>query len=404
MTPRVLLITTVSLLLAVSTTTSAAHAEEPTAYILCYHIVESPNDARMEVSRDVFRQHMRYLAMTGYNVIPLRHLHEYVTGKRASIPRNAVVVTVDDGWRSTYTEVWPEMKRLNFPFTVFVYPKIIGQTAYALTWKQVREMAAAGVDIQSHSLSHPFLAQKRASLPERDYAAWLDRELRESKSILEKETGRKVQFLAYPYGDYNDRVTAASARAGYSGAVTCDFGKVRRGSDPLRMKRIVIDKRMDFAEFRRYLGAAPLKIAEKAPTADIAEPPQPLVVSARIPNPADIDPKSVGMALINPGRATPFSYDSRSGSLRMVVPDGVDSLQGQWLRALVWANEVKSGRRVEATWTFRIPEAGAPQDMPASETSPVTAISAAGTSSGAPSGGGITGGGAPQLSTRHSPK
>ena len=104
---------------------------------------------------------MRYLAMTGYNVIPLRDLYEYVTGKRASLPKNAIVVTIDDGWRSTYTEVFPEMKRYGFPFTVFIYPKIIGQTSHALTWKQVKEMSDAGVDIQSHSLSHPFLTRRR---------------------------------------------------------------------------------------------------------------------------------------------------------------------------------------------------------------------------------------------------
>src|SRR5215470_7370800 len=105
------------------------------ATIICYHIVESPQDPRMEVSRDVFRQQMRYLAMTGYNVIPLRDLYEYAAGKRASLPPNAVVITIDDGWRSTYTEVFPEMKRRGFPFTVFIYPKIIGQTSYAMTWK-----------------------------------------------------------------------------------------------------------------------------------------------------------------------------------------------------------------------------------------------------------------------------
>src|SRR5436305_1344581 len=126
----------------------------PAATVLCYHIVESPQDPRMEISRETFRQQMRYLAMTGYNVIPLRDLYDYVTGKRNSLPKNAIVVTIDDGWRSTYTEVFPEMRRYGFPFTVFVYPNIIGQTSRALTWKQIKEMSDAGVDIESHSLSH----------------------------------------------------------------------------------------------------------------------------------------------------------------------------------------------------------------------------------------------------------
>src|SRR6185369_11326884 len=137
---------------------------------------------RMHITRNVFRQHLRYLEMTGYNVIPLRHLYEYVTGTRASIPQNAIVITIDDGWRSTYTEAFPELQKRKFPFTVFIYPKIIGQTSNALTWSQIKEMAEAGVDIQSHSLSHPYLTKRRhVSLDDAGYEKWVSNELKESK-------------------------------------------------------------------------------------------------------------------------------------------------------------------------------------------------------------------------------
>ena len=61
----------------------------PGATVLCYHIVEAPAAPRMNIDRATFRQHLQYLEMTGYNVIPLRHLYEYVSGTRASLPRNA---------------------------------------------------------------------------------------------------------------------------------------------------------------------------------------------------------------------------------------------------------------------------------------------------------------------------
>src|SRR5512141_2639549 len=156
MTRRALLFTVATLSLALPTVASPLRTVDTDAsapIVLCYHIVESPQDPRMEVSRETFVQHMRYLALTGYNVISLRDAYEYATGQRKSIPRNSIVITIDDGWRSTYTEVFPEIQRRNFPFTVFIHPNIIGKTALALTWKQVREMADAGVDIQSHSLT-----------------------------------------------------------------------------------------------------------------------------------------------------------------------------------------------------------------------------------------------------------
>ena len=298
---------------------------------------------------------MRYLAMTGYAVIPLRDIYEYAAGKRATLPKNAVAITIDDGWRSTYTEAFPELKRRHFPFTVFIYPRIIGQTAYALTWKQVKEMADAGADIESHSFSHPFLTRRRhATLDNKQYEGWLAHELVDSKKMLERETGQKVRFLAYPYGDYDHILKASVAKAGYDAALTCDYGQITRGTDPFRLKRVVIDTRMDFAAFRHYLGTRPLPLEAVSPTpGQILDTGQEIIISARIPNYKNLDPKSVGMALLSMTGSLPYSYDSRSGLISLVINEG---LQGTLQRALVWATEMKSGRRVEASWTFRLPE------------------------------------------------
>ena len=340
--------------------------ETPLATVLCYHIVESPQDPRMEISRETFHQQMRYLAMTGYNVIPLKDLYDFVTGKRSSIPKNSVVITIDDGWRSTYTEVFPEMQKRKFPFTVFIYPKIIGQTAHALTWKQVKEMSEAGVDIESHSFSHPFLTQRRhADVDNRVYEQWLEHELADSRKVIAKETGREVDFIAYPYGDYNHQLVTSVAKAGYSAALTCDSGRVKKGSDPLRMKRVIIDKHMDFASFRHYLGAGTMRIEDALPApTHVFEPDQPIVISAKLPNHKSLDPTSIGMALISPGTtASPFSYDPKDGSITMTLHDALETLRGKYQRAIVWATETKTGRRVEASWTFKVPEQLLPQPM-----------------------------------------
>ena len=359
MIPRVSVASFLLLLAGIAPSMAAAPDPGPSdfgATILCYHIVESPQDPRMEVSRETFRQHMRYLAMTGYNVIPLRDLYDYTMGKRASLPKNSVVITIDDGWRSTYTEVFPEMKRRGFPFTVFIYPKIIGQTPYAMTWKQIKEMADYGVDVQSHTYSHAFLSRRRhADVSDAAYAAWLERELTESKRILEKETGRSVDFLAYPYGDYDHWVRATVAKAGYEAALTCEYGRVKRGSDPMRMKRVAIEKSMDFAMYRHLLGAGDLRLEEMSPQPGhiLDDPNAMITVAAKIPGFKHVDPKSVGMTLMSATGSFPFTYDPQTGSISLTIKE---ALKGTFQRALVWATDVKSGKRIEASWTFRLPE------------------------------------------------
>jgi peptidoglycan/xylan/chitin deacetylase (PgdA/CDA1 family) len=378
MTARRALTATILVLVtaALSATPRAKNAEQPTATVLCYHIVETPAAPRMHIDRETFRQHLRYLEMTGYNVIPLRHLYEYVSGKRASIPKNAIVITIDDGWRSTYTEAFPELQKRKFPFTVFIYPNIIGQTSNALTWEQIKEMSDAGVDIQSHSLTHPFLTKrKHRSKTDKEYGEWLTRELAQSRRILEKETGRKVQFLAYPYGDYDERVAEASAAAGYTAALTCDFGRVRKGSDPLRMKRFVIDDRMDFAAFRRYLGTAPMQLADLMPKPGVVDPAV-TMISAKIPDFQNLDPRSVGMALLSLGSAVPYSYDAKNGAISIAVRDSISAIKSRYHRAVVWGTDVKTGKRVEATWVFRMPDPPKPPAPPAATPARVVAAAA----------------------------
>ena len=330
MTARAFLATTFALLLAVPAFSrkEVDTADVSGAIVLCYHIVESPPDPRMEISRDAFRQQLQYLEMTGYNVIPLRHLYEYVTGKRTSLPPNAVVITIDDGWRSTYTEAYPELKKRAFPFTVFVYPNIIGKTATALNWDQIREMSENGGDIESHSLSHPFLTRRRhEELDDLAYASWLKHELVESKKLLEKHTGHAVEFPRLSVRRLRPLPRAPVGKAGYTAALTCDFGKVVRGSDPLQMRRFVIDKRMDFAAFRHYLGATPMQLAEMTPKPGDVFEPAAAVISARIPNFKSLDPRSVGMALLGVGSLLPYAYDAKTGSITLMVHDAINIAQ-----------------------------------------------------------------------------
>lgn len=378
MTARRALTASILVLLTVTAFAAPKSADDglPTATVLCYHIVEAPAAPRMHIDRETFRQQLRYLEMTGYNVVPLRHVYEFVTGTRKSLPKNAVVITIDDGWRSTYTEAFPELQKRKFPFTVFIYPNIIGKTSNALTWEQIKEMANAGVDIQSHALTHPFLTRrKHRSMNDEQYTAWLQRELAESRRILESKSGKRVSFIAYPYGDYDDTVAKAAERAGYAAALTCDFGRVRKGSDPLKMKRFVIDDKMDFAAFRKYLGATPLQLAEVTPKPGVVDAGV-TTIKAKIPGFQSVDPKSVGMALLSLGATVPYSYDARSGEVTLTLKNAISNLKSKYHRAVVWATDVKTGKRVEATWVFRLPDPLAPPKPPvAPATAPVVAAS-----------------------------
>src|SRR5262249_2554086 len=124
------------LLVAGTVQTPAALAQSPgSVAILAYHRFEPVVRDSMAITPSTFAWQLRYLADHHYRVISLRAL---VSAMRDGKPLpNAVVITVDDGHRSVYTDMLPLVREHRIPVTVFLYPSAISNASYAMTWHQV---------------------------------------------------------------------------------------------------------------------------------------------------------------------------------------------------------------------------------------------------------------------------
>ncbi|MFL6213223.1 MAG: polysaccharide deacetylase family protein [Blastocatellia bacterium] len=112
--------------------------------------------------------------------------------------------------------------------------------AYApLGWDQVRELEANGVEVASHTLTHPILTQVSDEQ--------LEREIVQSKCRLEAELGHPVDLFCYPNGDNDARTRLAVRRAGYRAAVTVEEGFNEKLCDRLALRRVHSER--DFAHF-----------------------------------------------------------------------------------------------------------------------------------------------------------
>ncbi len=98
----------------------------PSAYggtpILLYHRFGPEVSDSMTVTTPVFESHLKYLKDNGYTVIPLRQLVDYFLGKGLMPPHRSVVIVVDDGHKSVYTEMLPLVKKSAFrlPFLLSI--------------------------------------------------------------------------------------------------------------------------------------------------------------------------------------------------------------------------------------------------------------------------------------------
>ena len=169
--------------------------------VLCYHAISPTWEHRLCIRPDLLLRQVRALSRF-WNV------H----------------VTFDDAFRSA-ASVFPDVQRLGVSVQIFVctkyalvggplaIPELAGDDPNQLAtmnWDELREHAARGIAIGSHTVSHPHLP----ALSDEG----LRSELNESKKEIEDRLRRPCDDLAYPYGEHDARVRAAADAAGYGRA------------------------------------------------------------------------------------------------------------------------------------------------------------------------------------------
>jgi peptidoglycan/xylan/chitin deacetylase (PgdA/CDA1 family) len=204
--------------------------------VLCYHAVSESWPDELAIPPAALLGQVRKLLRTG--VRP-------GNADDALAARPVLHVTFDDAYQNIGS-VLPVLAQLRVPVTIFVcstfaddarpfvVPELIERIrgfddeARTMGWDELRARASMGVEIGSHTVSHPHLT----SLEDAELAS----ELASSKERLEDELGRPCRFLAYPYGEHDARVRTAARSAGYDGA----FALRASDGDPFAMPRVDI--------------------------------------------------------------------------------------------------------------------------------------------------------------------
>ncbi|MEI6209298.1 MAG: polysaccharide deacetylase family protein [Desulfuromonadales bacterium] len=177
----------------------------------------------MTTTTTVFESQMKYLKDNGYKVIPLRRLVDHYLGKAPVPEPKSVVLVEDDAHKSVYSDMFPVIRKYGYPVTVFTYPSAISNAKYAMTWDQLRELKKTGLfDFQSHTYWHPNFKKERRKLGHQALEALVMTQLRKSRAKLESELGLKVDMLAWPFGIYDDYLTAKASEAGYAATFTIE--------------------------------------------------------------------------------------------------------------------------------------------------------------------------------------
>lgn len=217
--------------------------------VLCYHsISDLTGEAIIEdygVPPEQFRQQLDILKWAGFQFIDANEFLRFLQGK-AGLPRRPVLLTFDDCYQDILDVALPILEKRKIPAVAFAVSRRLGGSN---DWDQkigasqlqlldadgLRKLAKEGVAIGSHSRTHRMLNR----IPVEDLAE----EIAGSVADLE-EIGLDRSFLvAYPYGEYDQKVQQETQAAGIQAAFTVEPGLVQPGQEPYQIPRIEILRR-----------------------------------------------------------------------------------------------------------------------------------------------------------------
>lgn len=237
--------------------TSFANNKNLNIPIILYHNFNPTVPGSMTMTPEKFEAQLTLLKNNGFTFIPLKEAVEYLQGTRNTLPSKPVVLTSDDGWESVYTYMYPIIKKLNIPVTLFIYPASISHEKHFLTWEQLAELKNSRLfDIQSHTYSHPNFKISKRHLSAEAYERFVKKELSVSKQILENKLGNKITLLAWPFGIYNPYLENEAQKAGYSMAFTIGYHTANRSYKAMEQPRFMIIDSLANQTFKIILGRA----------------------------------------------------------------------------------------------------------------------------------------------------
>ena len=245
MAPRSLAKDALRVLLDLTARLTRHFPRRQTARILNYHEVlagdRRPSNPYNQVNASALAEHVEALQQAGFSFVTVSELARRMVGGVSGSGR-LVALTFDDGLEEHVSTVLPILTKRGVTATFYVLP---GRTAQPtqlgraegrhLDEKEIRSLARAGMEVGSHSWSHPVLSRLS---PDR-----IQQEVGASRTELARILGAVPTTFAYPYGSrstYDERVIEAVRRAGYRNAVCTTVGPNDPSTPLFEMRRIPV--------------------------------------------------------------------------------------------------------------------------------------------------------------------
>lgn len=241
---------------------SSVFAGQVTTFI--YHRFDEHRYPSTNISSDVFIQQLNYLKEHQVTVVSLTGVAEKIASGQ-TLPDEAIALCADDAYRSFYEVAFPLLKKYRYPATLFVNTDAVGSNGY-MTWAEVAEISAAGIEIGNHTASHLYLVEAEEG---ELFDAWQKRikdDILKAQETIEAHIGVRPRLFAYTFGEYSDAVVEVAREIGFLAAYAQQSGVIHDQSPLFNLPRFPMGE--PYATLDGFIDKSkmlPLVVSEQIP-------------------------------------------------------------------------------------------------------------------------------------------
>lgn len=207
--------------------------------IIMYHQVKNVGLGKDVISSSEFESDLKYLSEHNYTTITMTQLIDYVY-EGTQLPENAIILSFDDGYLTTYENVFPLLKKYNMKIVLSIIGKSTDDFSLVsnqsveyghLTWEHVFEMTESNlVEIQNHSYNLHKISRGRYGSSQMQnesfsqYEAILSEDICLLQDKITSVTSITPNTYAYPYGKYNDNTNVILEKLGFKASLSVTYG------------------------------------------------------------------------------------------------------------------------------------------------------------------------------------
>lgn len=213
------------------------------AHVFIYHRFGDDRHPSTNTSLSELKKEFEYFKQNNYEVVPLEKIVQKLK-QNEKIPSNWVALTIDDAYKSFYTNGLPLFKEFNYPFTLYVYVKATEKHYHDfMSWEELKETQKYGT-LALHGYEHNHLTHLSANEIYEDTKKGIE--------IFQKELGFFPTSYAYAYGEYNQEVQEVIKQFSFDAIVNQNSGSVNDKSNVFDINRIALVGDVNIAQKLKY--------------------------------------------------------------------------------------------------------------------------------------------------------